>query len=108
MALLVCGVDVVLYGSSLDGSEETAFFLYLEEQFPSNVSQRGSEFLDEVRTCRWVNDLVEVALLLKQELLVAGDALGEVGRCLVSGVEWVHYNGVNTCEGCTHGLRLCT
>ena len=75
MTLLVGGVDVVLYRTSLGSGEESSLILHLEEYLPCGISERVGEFLDEVRTGRRVNDLVEVALFLEKELLVACYAL---------------------------------
>ena len=106
MALLVGGVDVVLHCSCLCSSKESTLVLYLQEQFPCGISERVGKFLDEVRTGRGVNHLVEVTLLLEQELLVACDTLREIRRLLIGSVERTHHDRVNTSEGGTHGLCL--
>ena len=48
-----------------------------------------------------------MALLLEQELLVAGDALGKLIGSLVGLVEGAYGDTVHTGDGSTHGLGLC-
>ena len=108
VTLLVRGVNVGLNGSGFDGSEKTTFILNLEEELPSLLGQSVSQMLDVIRAGRGIDDAVEVAFLLDEQLLVAGDALAELCRLLIGSVERRDDQRVNTTEGGTHGLRLRT
>ena len=72
-------LDKALDHALADGFEITAFVLYLVEQVPSSHGQALGEVLDVIGTCGGVGHLVEVGLFLEDELLVAGDTVGEVG-----------------------------
>ena len=74
-------------GTGVDGVDDVAIVefglkatlvLNIEEEFPSLLCQRCGEHLHVVAAAGGVSDLVEVALLLQHNLLVAGDALTEV------------------------------
>ena len=75
MTLHVGGIDVILYGSSLHGSQEATLLLYLEEDLPAFHGQTVRQMLHIVRACTRVNHCIEVAFLLQQQLLVTGDTL---------------------------------
>ena len=106
MTVGVGGVDGVLDGAGLGGSQEAAFFLNSEEKVPCLLGQIGGELLNEVRTSGNVYHAIEVALVLQQQLLVACDALCELGGSLVGSVEGNHNNAVHTSQSGTHGLGL--
>ena len=106
MTFHVRSVDVVLYDTFLASLKETTFVLNLEEDLPSLLCQGIRQMLNVVRAGRGVNNTVEVALFLNQQLLVAGNALAEVRRLLIRSIEGCHHHRMNTTEGCTHGLCL--
>ena len=106
MARGVGVVECFLHGTGFGSCQEAAFVLHGEEQFPSLLGQRAGELLHEVGASGHVHDLVEVALFLQQELLVAGDALGEVGRRLVGRVERRHHDGIHVGQCGAHRFRL--
>ena len=49
-----------------------------------------------------------MALLLNQQLLVAGDTLREISSLLVRSIKWSYHHRVNTTQSSTHGLGLGT
>ena len=106
MTFGIGSIDIILHGASLHGSEESALFFHLQEELPCSICQRGGELLNEIRTSRGVNDLVEMTLFLEQELLIACNALRELCRLLINVIERSNHDRVNTCKGCTHGLCL--
>ena len=106
MARLVRFVDGVLNRACLCSSEEAAFFLNSEEELPCLTSESRGQLLDEVGTAGYIDHAVEVALVLQQQLLVAGDALCEVSRHFVRLVERCHYDALHTSQGCRHRLGL--
>ena len=108
VTLGVCSIDIILYDTLLDSLKETAIILYTKENLPTLVGERCSELFNEVATCTRVNNLVEMALLLKQELLVACDTLRELCRLLINGIKRSNLNRMNTCKGSTHCLGLRT
>ena len=108
MTLYIGSVDIVLHCAVLHSLQETAFLLNLQEYLPSLLSQCIGQVLNIVRTGRGVNDTVEMALLLNQQLLVAGDTLGEIGRLLINAIKGSNYHRVNTTQGSTHRLGLRT
>ena len=96
-------LDEALDHALTDGFEIAAFVLDLVEQVPSGHGQTLGEVLDVVGTCGGVGHLVEVGLFLEDELLVAGDTVGEVGGDLKRRVERHHGEGIHTAEDGRHG-----
>ena len=80
----VDGIDDV---AALKRSLETALVLHVEEELPALLGEVLGQHFHIVGTAGGVNDLVEVALFLEQDLLVAGDALAEVVALLVGSVK---------------------
>ena len=70
MALGVGSIYIVLNHALLCSFKEAAVIFYVQEDLPSFVSKRCCKFLDKVASCTWVNNLVKVAFLFKQQLLV--------------------------------------
>ena len=91
-------LDEALDHALADSFKITAFVLDLVEQVPSGHGQALSEVLDVVGTCCGVGHLVEVGLFLEDELLVAGDTVGEVGGDLKRRVERHHGERVDATE----------
>ena len=75
MTLGVGGVDVILHHTFLYSLKEAAFLFNLQEDFPTLVGERRRKLLDIIAAGSGVNHLVEVAFLLEQQLLVAGETL---------------------------------
>ena len=106
MTCLVGVVDSLLNGSGLDSCQETALFLNGEEQLPAFLGDGHSQLFHEVAAAADIHDLVKVALLLEQQLLVACYTLCEIRRNLVGSVKRSNHHRVNACESGTHGLGL--
>ena len=106
VTFVVGGIDIFLYLACLYHSEETAFVLYAEEEFPCLLSNVGGEFFDVVRASTWVNNSIEMALLFQQQLLIACYTLREIIRGLVGSIKRCHHDGMHSSKGCRHGLGL--
>ena len=73
--------------TALERGLETTLILHVEEEFPTLLGEVLGQHLHIVGTASGVNDLVEVALFLEQDLLVACDTLTEVVALLVRSVK---------------------
>ena len=91
-------LDETLDHALADSLEIAAFVLDLVEQVPSGSGQTFGEVLDVLGPCGGVGHLVEVGLFLEDELLVACDTVGEVGRDLKRHVERHHRERVDATE----------
>ena len=58
-------VNGILDLTCVHGNGESSFFLNLQEQLPSDISQGIRQYLYIIRTGRRVNDLIQVALFLQ-------------------------------------------
>ncbi len=81
---------IFLNATALDGSEESAILLNLEEAFPSLIGNVGRECLDVVRTSGRIGYFVEMRLLFEQQLLIASNAFREIVRFFVGDVERIY------------------
>ena len=104
VALAGGGFHLVLHQSSAEGLAHAACLFHFEEVLPGALGYLVGEVLDIVASGGGVDNLVEVALFLEQQLLVAGDAVAEVVGLLVGVVEGEHRDGVGTGHGRRHGF----
>ncbi len=86
----------LLYLALAHAGEESAFLFCFEEELPSLFGYRHGKFLYIVAAAGRVYNLVEVALFLKEELLVAGYTLRESVGCLIRSIERSCHNRVYT------------
>ena len=86
-AALAVVVYALLNAAALNCLTESALVLDGEEQFPSLACECRGELLNKVRACGGVGHSVKMALVLEDNLLVAGDALGKGSGRLVHSVE---------------------
>ncbi len=86
--------------------EEAALGFGIEEEFPCFAGDGYGEGFDIVTAACGVDNLVEVAFFLKQELLVACYALAESVRSLIGNVERSGGDRVDTCKCCRHRFGL--
>ncbi len=106
MTGFVGGVDSFLKLAFVDHGHQTAIFFGFEEKFPGLIGKGSGEVFNVVGTAGGVNDLVEMRFFLQQQLLVAGNALREIGGLLVGGIERSNSDGVDAGDGGTHALSL--
>ena len=101
-------VDGILDSAVQCGLQESALFLDAEEQLPCLLGQCCGQHLEEVGTASHIDHAVEVTLVLQQQLLVAGNALGKLGGSLVRQVEGTNHDALHTSQCGTHRLGLRT
>ena len=106
MTSLGRSVYLVLNEALFHGFVETAFFLDLEEEFPSLLGNRYRKGLDIVRTGSRVGNAVDMRLFLEQQLLVAGDTLRKFIGLLVGFIEGSGRNRIYTSQSSRHSLGL--
>ncbi len=85
---------------------ETTLLLYPEEQLPGLLCDGNGKGLHIVRTACGVYNLVKMAFLLKQELLVACYAFREFVGGFVRRVKRGDGNRIHACQCGRHGLGL--
>ena len=104
VALLGGLLHLVLHISFAEGLAVAAHLLNLHEVLPGAFGNLVGEVLDIVAAGGRVSNLVKVALLFQQQLLVAGNAVAEVVGLLVGVVEGQHRDAVGTGDAGRHGL----
>ena len=97
---------VLLHLTFADHLVHTAGLLDGEELLPCLGSDRSGQVFEVIRTRSGVNDLVEMCLFLEQELLVAGDTLGEIHRTLVGDIKRRNGDLIHACQSSRHRLGL--
>ena len=99
LACLVRLIDGLLHFARVGYGGKSALVFYLEEELPCGVSHRLRQHFYVIGTRCGVNHLIEVALFLEQELLIACDTFRKfVGR-LEYAVVRQDGDGVNACDG---------
>ena len=104
VALLGNAGHLVLHIVLADGLGHAAVRLHVKEQLPGILGDAVGEVLNIIAATGGVDNLVHVALLLQQQLLVAADAVAEAVALLEGDVEGVGGDAVGTGNGGAHGL----
>ena len=107
MALRARVVHSLLHFATAYCAEESAIFVhYGEEKLPALFCDSHGEMFHIVAAACGVYHLIHVALFLKQELLVAGNALRESVGLLVRHIERSNHNRVHTGHTSRESLGL--
>ena len=98
-------LDAQLWHAGLDGLGHAAELLDLLDMTPGLRSEIAREPLDVIRAAPGIDDAGGAALLLQEELGVAGDARREVGRQRQRFVERVGVQRLGVALRCRHRLH---
>ena len=106
MASLVGFGNNGLHLACLGLGKETTIFLHCKEKFPGLSGECVGEVFYKVASSRYVNNLVEVALFLEKQLLVAGYALCKFVWSFKGLVKRSYNDALYTGKSGRHGLGL--
>ena len=104
VALVRNCLDFRLYEAFLELSNKSATIFNSLEEVPSGVGYRVCKVFDVVRTCSWVNNLVEVRFFLEDGLHIASNAVREVCWNFERIVVGKNFEVIDTGDDCAHCL----